>query len=1097
MKKFWMLFGFSRGSLSKLVLKMKLLTFLMFAVFAVSAADSYSQVAKFSFKLKDATVREVFDHIEENSEFILLYNEKWVDVNRRVDINVKNETLEKVLDQTFKGTRNVYKIYDRQVVILEDEKAEIPANVQRQIVEMQMLQFQQKEITGKVTDAGGLQLPGVSVIIKGTTIGTVTNADGEYSLTNIPENATLQFSFVGMRSQEIEVGNQTNINVTLLEEAIGIEEVVAVGYGTQRRGSITGAISSVSESEIQESVVTDAGSALQGRAAGVMALSAGNRPGDGVTIRIRGRRSLTASNEPLYIIDGIPFSGNINEINPRDIKSMEILKDASATAIYGSRGANGVILISTNRGGDYPTIVSYNGYYGVTTPLGKPDMMNGEEFTRMKQSGETIYYIDRAAEEDAIERGVSTDWIDLVVSPGYKQNHQLSVRGGTASTAFNISANIFDEQAVVENQNFLRQTLRINFDHHVSDKFRIGTSLQISDQLINAGSNMYGLAVGTTPLAEPYDSEGNLTDYMLNDPLRWNPLYDLEPGVYVDEREKLGVFGNIFLEYDIFDNLSYRMNYGPEYQRYNHGQFRGTMSNSSRYDVPDAYKGETSTFSHTFENIFTFLKEFNEDHSLRATGVFSTQQYTSTNTTVNVEGLPYEHQLYHNLSTAETILGYNSNLTEWGIMSFMGRINYNLMNKYLFTITGRYDGSSRLAEGKKWGFFPSAAFLWNIGNEQFMANEGILSELKLRVSYGVTGNTAISPYQTQGGLSRSVYSFGDVAGYGYRPSSIANPDLRWEKSAMANIGIDFAIGNAIRGSFEVYQTNTSDLLLQRMLPISSGFGDVLENIGKTKNRGWELDLSGNILTTSQLTWRANLQFFGNREQIVDLYGTKEDDVGNRWFIGEPLTVRYNYEKVGIWQLDEADVAASYGYKPGQIKIRDVNDDKLFNHNDMQILGTDIPFATIGLGSNLTYRNFDFSFLLLSIFGHTIYNNFEVSHASLQGRYGNLNVDYWTPDNPTNNHPRPDGSLERPYFSDTRGYYPGDFLKVKTIQLGYSLDDNLLKRLGARTIKIYVNADTPFIFSHLRSNLDPESYGGAVSSDTPSVRTFSLGLNIDF
>src|SRR5690606_19541615 len=343
-------------------------------------------------------------------------------------------------------------------------------------------------------------------------------------------------------------------------------------------------------------------------------------------------------------------------------------------------------------------------------------------------------------------------------------------------------------------------------------------------------------------------------------------------------------------------------------------------------------------------------------------------------------------------------------------------INYSFMDKYLFTLTGRYDGSSRLGEGKKFGFFPSAAFLWKISEEGLMDNHEMFSDLGFRASYGVTGSTAISPYQTRGGLSRTAYNFGPTAAFGYRPSSIANPDLRWESSATANIGIDFALSSGIRGSFEVYQTNTTDLLLQRRLPITSGFNDVMENIGETMNRGWEIALSGMVLTTSDFTWTANLNFFGNREQIVDLYGNKEDDVGNRWFIGEPLTVHYDYEKIGIWQLDEADLAASYGWQPGVIKVKDVNNDGIINHIDMQILGSDIPTTSIGLGSHLTYRNFDFSFLLLGVFGHTIYNSFEVGHSTLQGRYGNLNVDYWTETNPTNDHPKPNGSLESPYYS---------------------------------------------------------------------------------
>ncbi len=952
----------------------------------------------------------------------------------------------------------------------------------------------QISVTGTVSGEDGTLLPGVTVMVQGTSVGTTTDVDGRYII-NVPEGQdVLEFSFVGMITQEISIDGRTTINVTMADDYIALEEVIAVGYGVQRRGDITGAISSVSSRDIMELPVADAGSALQGRAAGVMALSSGTRPGQGVTIRIRGRRSLTADNNPLYVVDGIPYEGNINDINTRDIQSIEVLKDASATAIYGSRGANGVILISTNRGGDFPTVVSYNGYYGVSSALGRPDMMNGEQYARMKEAGGRAF---TNAELDAIQRGVSTDWVDLTLDNGYQQSHQLSVTGGDSRTGFSLSANLFNEQAVVKTQDFIRQSLRLNLDHTVSERFRVGTSTQVSDQLQNWGSNPFGQAVNATPLAEPYDSEGNLVYQPGADPLRWNPLADFVDGAYVDERERLRVFSNLFAELDISDNLSYRMNFGSDYQKYRRGLFQGSLSSGRQYASPRALKENYENYTYTFENIVNYSLELNENNHLRATGLWSIQESSTQNAEVDVEGLPYEHQLFHNLSTAETVRSFDSDLSEWGIMSFMGRINYDIMGKYLFTLTGRYDGSSRLSDEQKWGFFPSAAFLWRVSNEEFMANQNVFSELRFRASYGVTGNTAIDPYQTRGGLSRSVYNFGVSSAFGYRPGSIANPELRWESSATANIGLDFGIGANIAGSFEVYQTNTTDLLLERMIPITSGFNSVMENIGETMNRGWEFTLSGRVLTSRDFTWDANLNFFGNREKIIDLYGDKEDDVGNEWFIGEPLTVHYDYNKLGIWQLGEEAAAAAYQMTPGTIKIRDVNDDGIINQDDRVILGSNIPFATVGMGSRLTYRNFDFSFFLISIFGHTIYNNYEVGLSTLQGRYNNLNVDYWTEDNPTNDHPKPDGSRERPLYHTTRGYQPGDFLKVRNIQLGYSLPENMLSRIGARGMKVYVNADTPFIFSHLADNLDPENYGGTISSNTPSTRMYSLGLNIDF
>ncbi|MGE4585971.1 MAG: TonB-dependent receptor [Mangrovibacterium sp.] len=1065
------------------------LFFFLVGISQIFATDLYSQQTKLSLSVSNTRLANVLDEIEKQSEFYFLFNQKDIDLDRLVNVSLTDKKISEVLDVVFSGTEVRYIISDRQIVLIsEDRKADFSAGQQK------------RTVSGKVTDQEGQALPGVTVVVKNTSFGAITDSEGRYELEVPAGENQLVFSFIGMKTTEEFIGPRTEINVSLESDIIGLEEVVAVGYGTQRKGDITGSIVSVSADDIQELPVIDAGAALQGRASGVMAMSTGQRPGENVTIRIRGRRSLTASNEPLYVVDGIPYEGNINDINPRDIKSMEILKDASATAIYGSRGANGVILITTFRGGNMPTTVSYNGYYGITSSLGEPDMMNGEEFIRLKE----VAGRDFTTEElDAIERGVSTDWVDLIIDHGYKQSHQLGVRGGNSKTAFALSANLYDEEGIIKVQDFTRKTLRINLDHHVSDRIRVGTSTQLSDQEQNYGlsdedNNPYAKAVSVTPLSEPYDSEGNMIYQLGGDTFGWNPLADLVDGAYVDERTRLRVFSNLYVEVDILENLNYRMNYGLDYQKYRRGLFEGSLSSARQYSSPRAMKEHEETTINTFENIFTYSKEFSQNHKLKATGLFSIQESDYEMTMIDVEDLPYEHQSFHNLSTAETVLDYDSDKQEWGIMSFMGRINYDLMDKYLFTFTGRYDGSSRLSEDKRWGFFPSAAFLWKISNENFMSAQNLFSNLNLRLSYGVTGNTAVDPYQTKGSLTRTTYSFGGNSGYGYKPGSLANEDLEWESSATTNIGIDFGIGQSIAGTFEVYRTKTTDLLLERNLPITSGFESVMENIGETKNKGWELTLNARLVNKRNFTWTTDLNLFGNKEEIVDLYGTKEDDSGNEWFIGEPLSVWYDYKKIGIWQTDEAEQAAVYQQNPGEIKIEDVNQDDIINEKDKVILGSNIPDFTLGLGSRFTYKNFEFSFLLLGIFGQTVYNDFEVDNSTLQGRYNNLNVDYWTETNPTNDNPKPDGDREYPLYSESRAYQSGDFLKVKNIQLGYNLPKKFLSKFGIKSMKVYVNADTPFVFSELDSNLDPETFDGVIESNgSPSTRMYSLGINVDF
>jgi len=952
----------------------------------------------------------------------------------------------------------------------------------------------QKVVTGKVTDEDQNPLVGVSVQVKGTTIGTLTDTNGNYELSIPADTRILSFSFIGMKATDIDIGNRTTVSVVMSVDVGLLDEVVVVGYGTQKRGNITGSISSVTTEDIQELPVIDVGSALQGRATGVVALSSGNQPGEGVTIRIRGRRSLTATNEPLYVVDGIPYEGNIVDINPRDIKSMEILKDASATAIYGSRGANGVILITTNRGGNFPTTVSYSGQYGISSVLSLPDMMNGDEYFMMKEVGGRPF---QPEEITAHDRGISTNWLDLVLGKGYQQNHQLSVRGGEAKTGFALSVNYLNEEGVIKTQDFSRYSFRANIDHKVSDRIRVGTSTQLSNSVQNWGSNPYGTAINLSPLAEPYDSEGNMVYRPGADPLLWNALADFEKGNMVDERRTLRVFSNIFAELDILKNLTFRMNYGPDYSEYRRGVFQGTNSISRQGGLPRAQKEHRRTYNYTFENILTYnLTKGN--HNLNFTGLYSIQKSKGEYTNIQAENVPYETQLFHNIGTAEKVLAFGSDLSEWGIMSFMGRVNYELLGKYMLTVTGRYDGSSRLAEGNKWGFFPSAALMWRINKEDFMSGQELFNDLRLRASYGVTGNTGIDPYQTRGSLSRTIYSFGGSPAYGYAPGAIANPDLRWESSATLNLGVDFGLlDNRISGSFEVYQTNTTDLLLERQIPITSGFNSVMENIGETRNRGWEFNLVTRNVTGGGFSWETTLNMFGNKEEIIDLYGTKADDVGNQWFIGHPLTVWYDYRKLGIWQLNEAEAAAVYALDPGEIKVEDVNNDNILNQNDRVILGSDMPTLTVGLGSRFEYKGVDLSFLLLGVFGHTIYNQFEVNNATLQGRYNNLNIDYWTETNPTNEHPKPDGSMEYPYYSTSRGYKTGDFFKVKNIQIGYSFPASMLSKIRVKKLRVFVNFDTPFIFSQLADNLDPEVYGGRVTSDVPSTRMNSVGVLLDF
>lgn len=943
-------------------------------------------------------------------------------------------------------------------------------------------------------------LPGANVVIQDTNTGTTTDGSGEYELEVEPGTYTIVVTFVGYtrESQEVtvEAGERVVADFELSSAPMQMEEVVTVGYGEQQRRDITGSVTSISEEQIDKVPVTDVTEALQGNASGVVSLSTSGRPGEGNVIRIRGRRSLTASNDPLFVVDGIPMEGGIDDLNPQDISSMEVLKDASATAIYGSRGANGVVLIETKRGGDHATTVSYSGSAGISETLAVPEVMSGPRFAEMKQaSGRTL----TPQEEENLNNGVSTDWVDRVLEQGYQQNHQLSVRGGDENTNFAISGGYFQERGVVKKQGYSRQSLRLNLDHDLGDWFRVGTNMQVSNRVQDWGPNPYGNAISTNPLARPFNEDGSLNLRPGADPLIYNPLADLQEEAFIDERSRLRVFGSVFAEIDLLENLNYRVDIAPDIHEYRRGVFQSTQTTARNGDSPFAMKDETRDYTYTLENVLTYSNDFANIHSLEVTGLYSLQQNSTEQTVVEASQLPYESQLWHNLASSPNVENYESSLSEWGLMSFMGRVNYQLMDRYMLTITGRYDGSSRLAEGNKWHLFPSAALGWNILGESFMEDQDLFSQLKLRVSYGVTGNTSIDPYQTQGLLNRVPYNFGGAGTFGYEPGSLSNPALEWETSATANVGLDFGLFNdRLTGSLEVYQTNTTNLLLERQIPITSGFSSVLENVGETRNRGYEVSLSSVNVNTENFEWSTDLNLSGNQEEIISLYGTGEDDVGNEWFIGEPLTTWYDYDFQGIWQEDEAQEAAQFDQEPGDIRVRDVNDDGTINEQDRVILGSRMPDVTIGLRNSIEYRNFDFSFFLFGSFGNTVYNGFK--DQDLNGRYNNINVDFWTPDDPSNVQPEPDGGRESPLYGSSRAYDPGDFLKVRNVQLGYTFPTSFLESsigLNSSVVRVYANAESPFIWTAIDQNVDPEDYFGEIDADTPRTRLWTVGVEITY
>ncbi|MFD2036090.1 SusC/RagA family TonB-linked outer membrane protein [Belliella marina] len=982
---------------------------------------------------------------------------------------------------------------------------------------------QSRVVRGQVTDESNDPIPGTTVLVKGTTVGTTTDLDGNYSIT-VPDNGTLAFSFIGFVSKEVLVANQSIVNVILQTDLSDLEEVIVVGYGTQRKSQLTGAISSVGSKEIQELPISNARQALQGRAAGVDVTIAGSKPGAGPQVRIRGRRSFNAGNDPLYVVDNIPIVGNIDDINPQDIVSMEVLKDASATAIYGSRGANGVVLVTTNRGKAGKTIVSFDMFTGINKSLGRIEVMDGPQFAEYKRESRraTGDYPEGPATPDAdaalfepvelegIASGRSTDYVGALLRTGIIQNYQVGVQGGSEKTTFFISGNYFNETGVIKNQDFSRYTFRVNLDHKINDRITVGTSTLLVNSLRNGENfNPIGGAMQENPLGKPFDDNGNLIFLPTNDGLRTNPFAEIVPGAHLDEVSRYRMFNSIYATVKLHKNLSFRTNFGPDFSFQREGRFIGSQTNARRGAQPTGSIGERWDFNYTLENILTYEKTFNDNHRLNFTGLQALQQDKSERSNISVLGIPAASQLYHRLGDASQITGANTELIEWTLLSYMGRINYGFKDKYLLTATMRADGSSRFGSNTKWGYFPSVALAWNITNEPFMANSSI-DQLKLRMSYGSIGNQGIDPYQTQPLLGRTVYAFGTTPAFGFRPNSIGNPDLRWESSATLNIGLDFGlVKGRLSGSMEFYDTRTSSLLAPQPLPNSTGFGGFITNVGQTQNIGFELTLSSINIDKSNFRWSTDVVFNTNKERILSLAGGKVDDIAAARFIGQPLSVFYDLKKIGIWQTHEEDVAESYGDKPGEIKIEDFNGDGVINANDRQILGSAVPDFILGVTNRFNYKAFDFSFFVFARVGQMLRSDFHSANNHLFGRYNNLAVDYWTPENPTNEFPRPNQNQEFPKYNSSMTYFDGSFVKIRNINLGYTLPTPLANKLKMQSLRIYSSIQQPFIFAEYRSRykgIDPETFidgeqgveGGRVSSNVaPAITTYTLGLNVRF
>jgi len=970
----------------------------------------------------------------------------------------------------------------------------------------------QQSLTGRVTDATTNDpIPGANIFIQQLETGAATDVDGEYSI-QIPEpgDYTIVATFVGYERYEtnvtIEDGEALTHDIELTQSGILGDDVVVVGYGVQRRSDLTGSVSSVSSADINAVSITSLSSGLQGHSAGVYVNQSGNKPGHGASIRIRGNRSITAGNDPLFVVDGVPISGGIDDINPRDIESVEVLKDASATAIYGARGSNGVIMVTTTRGYDGAISVTYDGSIGFSEALRRFPTMNGEQWAELRREAYRAAGDPRSdadlfhpTELEQIQNGTWTDYQDMILQRGTRHQHQLGIAGGSQTARYFVSFGGLDHSGILAPENFQRYNTRLNIDLDISDRLRIGTSTLGVYSIEDGGNrNFYSEAVANTPLTQPYDEHGVLRLEPKPDAQRTNPLLEVLPETYVDQDVTQRILSNIYAEYQHNESLNFRVNFSPDIRSITENRFEATRSRARQGNPALGRVNSINTFEYTWENIVNFQQNVAENQSINLTGLFSVQQYQRERNGVTVVGIPLTEMRYHNLGAAEEITDAWSDYRKWSLISYMARANYNYDSRYLLTVTGRVDGSSRFGAENQFGFFPSVALAWNISNEAFFEPTYLLSDLRLRLSWGQTGQTGIDPYRTQGLVERTAYNFGGTSAFGFRPNQIRNDDLKWETTTSWNLGLQFEMFDSrVVAEVDLYRQNTEDLLLERAIPTTSGFNSVLENVGATRNTGVEVSFNTiNVISDDfgGFQWTSNLNFAYNKEEIVELFGGAEDDVGNQWFIGHPINVYFNHEKIGIWQLGEEAEAAQYGQRPGEIKVRDVTGDGNIGGDDRVILGQQQPKWQGGFGNQFSFRNFDLSVMMVGRLGSMIESG--SMNGAMTGRYGQPVADYWTPDNPTNDQPQPRADLENPVWNTTRNYFNGDFLRLRNVGLSYNLPAETVQRvLGAQSLRFTVNAENPYVYAPFvrrHNGVDPETAAG---NNTPSRWTLQFGVNL--
>lgn len=985
---------------------------------------------------------------------------------------------------------------------------------------------QTKKITGTVTDPSGEPIIGANVVVKGTTHGTITDLDGKFSF-DVPENSVLEISYIGYLTQSVPLNGQNTLAVSLKEDSQNLDEVVVVGYGVQKKSDVTGSVTSISKERLGKIPVANVLQAVQGAAAGITITQSSAAPGDEPSALVRGKNSINAGTGPYIVVDGVPISkagGTLNDINPNDIESMEILKDASATAIYGTNGANGVILITTKRGKVGKPTVRYNGYVGFDQIAHKLDLRSGEELIQIykdyaaQNPGDAAMFNENVKyenEADNFAAGRTTNWIDEVSQTGLVQGHNLSISGGAENVKYYISGDYMNQEGVLKGYQYKRYSFRTNLDANVTDYLTIGTSSYINAHNRDGGRASLLGAAAMSPYGKLQEEDGSYCIYpMASEKLFVNPMLNTTAPA---ERRRFNINMNGYAEVNFgkiwnpLEGLKYKLNAGYSFVPERNSTYKGRSVNDQS-GTAEIHNYDTQNY--TIENIVSYARDFGKHH-LDLTGLYSAQRKKYRENMAKAVGFVNDELIWNNLAA-----GANSEVSskaeKYAALSLMGRVNYSYDSRYLFTFTVRRDGSSVFGSANsKYGTFPSVALGWNIANEHFMEqNNDWLNNLKLRLSYGKAGNEAINVYQSISTMANHAIAMGGLSNISLVADVLGNANLTWETTQTFNGGLDFGLwDNRLSGNLDVYFAETSDLLMKRNLPKITGFDYMYANMGKTANKGVELTLNSRNIVTRDFQWNTGLVFSWNKNEIKDLYGDRKDDLGNRWFIGHPIDVIYDYEMIGIWQEDEIGTPEQLANDPvakaGDPKFANLDGKPGVTDGDRKVLGQKTPKWIGGLTNTFTYKNLSLSVFVQTVQGMLL-NNTEINIAS--DEFGRRNtaaeVGYWTPENKSNEW----RSLNK--NSNPHGYgFPckANYTRIKDITLSYNFPEVVAQKLHIGALSVYLSGRNLYTFTNWigwdpesrqipRGNSTKDYYSNSNStfyddSNYPSVRSFVFGINL--